>query len=27
VVRLVVPGGTQELEVLSVRYPAPTTSA
>ncbi|MFN7123111.1 MAG: transcription elongation factor GreB [Hydrogenophaga sp.] len=27
VVRLVVPGGTQELEVLSVSYPAPTTSA
>jgi transcription elongation factor GreB len=24
VVRLVVPGGTQELEVLSVSYPAPT---
>ncbi len=27
VVRLVVPGGTQELEVLAVSYPAPTTSA
>ncbi|MDO9253261.1 MAG: transcription elongation factor GreB [Hydrogenophaga sp.] len=26
VVRLVVPGGTQELEVLSVRYPAPPVS-
>ena len=25
-VRLVVPGGTQELEVLSVNYPAPTSS-
>ncbi len=27
VVRLVVPGGTQELEVLSVSYPAPDSSA
>ena len=26
-VRLVVPGGTQELEVLSVNYPAPTRSS
>ena len=26
VVRLVVPGGTQELEVLSVSYPAPSVS-
>ena len=25
-VRLVVPGGTQELEVLAVNYPAPTRS-
>ncbi|AOF84443.1 transcription elongation factor GreB [Hydrogenophaga sp. RAC07] len=27
VVRLVVPGGTQELEVLAVSYPAPTGNA
>ena len=27
VVRLVVPGGTQELEILSVSYPAPASSA
>jgi transcription elongation factor GreB len=27
VVRLVVPGGTQELEVLAVSYPAPTSNA
>ena len=27
VVKLVVPGGVQELEVLSVRYPAPAKSA
>ena len=27
VVKLVVPGGVQELEVLSVRYPAPAQSA